>query len=97
MKHVSLKIRWIELFPKSASPTVRRARWIEWLSLGSDNAEYWSNPDELCHSCEHCDDDWCKRQALPCTINPILTFKYGDIGLACMGVGHRAKQLKLEI
>lgn len=45
---------------------------------------------------EHCDGDWCRFQSLPCTVNPITTFSNNEIGLACMGVGYRNKQLQFE-
>lgn len=101
MKTVTLGIRWFELFA-SMPDKIRRERWETWKRLSSDSGhlesvEWWSTPEEHCLNCEHCDMDWCKLQSLPCTVNPITTFKNNEIGLACMGLGYRNKQLRFEL
>ena len=92
MKQVTLDIRWPELFgekPSDMDAKTRRERWEEWKQLGlresPENVEEWSTPEELCQNCQHRDGDWCTAIALPCTVNPILTFRFGMLGLACEG------------
>ena len=104
MKTVTLGIRWSELFGEhkgDMSDKMRRLRWETWKQLSRDHGRFesiawWSTPAELCFNCEHCDGDWCRFQSLPCTVNPITTFSNNEIGLACMGVGYRNKQLQFE-
>ena len=92
MKQVTLDIRWPELFgekPSDMDAKPRRERWEEWKQLGlresPENVEEGSTPEELCQNCQHRDGDWCTAIALPCTVNPILTFRFGMLGLACGG------------
>lgn len=104
MKTVTLGIRWSELFGEhkgDMSDKMRRSRWETWKQLSRDHGRFesiawWSTPEELCFNCEHCDGDWCRFQSLPCTVNPITTFSNNEIGLACMGLGYRNKQLQFE-
>ena len=75
---------------------IRRDRWEQWKTLahndGSAEAvEYWTDTSE-CHDCKYRDIDWCQLQGLPCTVNPILTFNEGLIGMACMGLGKERKE-----
>lgn len=89
MKQVTLDIRWSELFgeqPSDMEASVRRERWEAWKRLGSENIGMWSTPDGTCADCPYRDDDWCMVVSLPCTVNPILTFRFGMLGLACEGV-----------
>jgi hypothetical protein len=71
----------------------RRARWEEWLTLARRSrrsrqlAEGWTDVT-ACTGCIHLDGYWCKLPALPCTVNPYLTFRTGMLGMACMGVGY---------
>lgn len=105
MKPVTLGIRWEELFGKheaDMSDKVRRERWEEWKRLGRsgahpENVEWWSCPETICLNCEYCDGDWCGRQSLPCTVNPVTTFSNNEIGLACMGIYFRNKQTLLDL
>lgn len=75
---------------------VRRDRWEKWKELcrQSDAPElvrYWTDT-EGCEGCRHLDGDWCQLQQLPCSVNPILTFRSGLIGMACMGLGYEARE-----
>jgi hypothetical protein len=70
----------------------RRHRWAAWLRTarqsgerGRQMARFWVSHE--CHGCKHRNGAWCDLQGLPCTVNPILTFKHGMIGMACMGAG----------
>lgn len=75
---------------KRVSENERRKRWAEWLKLTrkEDNnvAKYWTDK-QGCIGCTHLHGSWCKKQMLPCTVNPILTTATGVIGMACMGIG----------
>ncbi len=68
----------------------RRGRWAAWLILARKDkqggARYWCDKSE-CIGCKSLRGSWCKLQELTCTVNPILTFKSGMIGMACMGAG----------
>jgi hypothetical protein len=71
---------------------VRRKRWAAWLRTarssgprGREMARHWLSHE--CHGCKHRNGAWCDLQGLPCTVNPILTFRHGMIGMACMGLG----------
>lgn len=104
MKSVTLTIRWPELFgetKKDMSEKVRRKRWEQWKKLcaeqpdGKEVIEQWTNCEEGCSGCMHRDGDWCNLESLPCTVNPILTYQYNMLGLACMGLGYQAKQMEM--
>lgn len=79
---VILTSRWHEILGKkreAMSDGKRRERWEEWKQLaiedgGHDSVDYWTDT-EACENCKHIDKDWCKLMELPCTTNPILTFK----------------------
>jgi len=71
---------------------VRRQRWAAWLraarrdgSKGRKLAKAWMSHE--CHGCKHRNGAWCDLQGLPCTVNPVLTFRHGMVGMACMGAG----------
>lgn len=107
MKPVTKQIRWPELFGESGkdmSEKNRRRRWEEWKALLIADGEqgmvdYWAkdNLEETCSGCIHRDNDWCKYNGLPCNVNPILTFRAGIIGMACMGLGYQSKPEQLEL
>lgn len=100
MEQVTLDIRWPELFgeqPSDMDARIRRERWEEWKRLGSENVEMWSTPDGPCLNCPYRDNDWCTAISLPCTINPILTFQFGMLGLACGGVNESGTAATSEI
>lgn len=67
----------------------RKARWEKAMSFpgGKRVKDYYSNVYE-CVDCKHFSDGWCKRESLPCGVNPVVTFKTGYLGLACKGIGH---------
>lgn len=67
----------------------RKARWNKAMDIpgGKRVQEYYSNLFE-CVDCNHNKNGWCGYASLPCGVNPILTFKYGSLGMACQGVGH---------
>lgn len=106
MKDVKRHISWIELFGErrgDMADDVRRSRWEEWKKLCNDAGEtdiveQWTEPSmaENCSSCVHCDKDWCNASGLPCTVNPILTFQFSMLGMACMGTGHKPKQTTIN-
>jgi hypothetical protein len=90
MKPVTLEIRFADLFAKGIPQEVRRARWEEWKRMAiesgaEDCVEYWTDIS-ACLGCSERDGDWCSW-GLPCTVNPLLSFKYGMIGMACIGLG----------
>lgn len=76
---------------------VRRERWGEWKRIAGlrkksrDCLAAWTDT-EGCDGCVHLDGDWCAMQQLPCTVNPILSFREGLIGMACMGAGYKAAE-----
>lgn len=78
----------------------RRHRWREWQECSKSKhhqwvVEYWSG-HEGCGRCVHLDkqNSWCTLQGLPCSVNPILSFKYGMLGMACMGAGKEEPPMK---
>ena len=73
----------------------RRKRWAEWLRAarkdgqrGRQIARDWQAHE--CHGCKHRNGAWCDLEGLPCTVNPILSFRSGMVGMACMGMGWEA-------
>lgn len=104
MEPVTLKIRWHELFgekPTDITPEDRRERWEQWKALcakepdGKEIIEQWTAPEEACLGCKHREGDWCAKQSLPCTVNPILTYSMNMAGMACMGAGYEPGQMKM--
>jgi hypothetical protein len=78
----------------------RKSRWEQWKNIaiaegGKELVEAWTN-SEACEGCIHLKDKWCESQGLPCTVNPILSFNDGVIGMACMGSG-KEENNQLEI
>ena len=101
---VELTSRWFQILGNKRNEipeNIRRDRWEQWKilahndgradSFGKEMVEYWTDTSE-CHDCKHRDIDWCQLQGLPCTVNPILTFNEGIIGMACMGLGKEIKE-----
>ena len=85
---VNPDLAWKDLFRKDMSPETRRKRWEDWKeatikSGRPENVEYWQM--HHCEDCDQRDGDWCELQGLPCTVNPILTFQYNMLGMACYG------------
>ena len=89
---VTLKMSFEDMFGKKGSDMpeqLRKQRWQEWKNLPNHNQailESWE-PCEPCYDCKHKIDDWCDLSGLPCSVNPMLSFRTGMIGLACMGMG----------
>src|SRR5690606_32196480 len=96
------KMSFEELFGKDGSifsEEQRRERWEQWRASSRTKAhkwviEYWSGNDQ-CGDCIHCERSngysWCKLQGLPNSVNPYLSFKYGMLGMACMGMGKESQ------
>lgn len=102
MDTVTLKISWEKLLglgPRGTSIATRRQRWAAWLRLARREdrgvAAFWDRGFEMCWACAHRRGGWCELAALPCTVNPYTTIRHGHIGMACMGVGFRPRQLVL--
>src|SRR5688572_14624339 len=82
--------------------TVRIERWNEWQQAAikakkKHLIETWLDTSG-CRNCIHLDkgNAWCNFQGLPCTVNPILSFRMGMVGMACMGLGYEESQ-QLEL
>jgi hypothetical protein len=101
MTPVTLNIRWHELFGETKADmpdAIRRERWEQWKALCAkepDIIEQWTNPEETCLGCKHREGDWCAKQSLPCTVNPIFTYAMNMSGMACMGAGYEPGQMKM--
>ncbi|HSH72374.1 MAG TPA: hypothetical protein VK974_04875 [Methylophilaceae bacterium] len=70
----------------------RRKRWASFLkaarangAAGRECAKHWVTHE--CAGCKHKKGAWCVSEGLPCTVNPILSFRHGVSGMACMGAG----------
>lgn len=92
---VTLEISFADLLGDKALDVPaheRRIRWAQRLRLsraaGSERAagRYWTDSRE-CSGCKHRRGTWCQLQQLPCTVNPILSYRHGAAGMACMGAG----------
>jgi hypothetical protein len=95
---------WREIFGKNANDypvAERRRRWAAWLRAArvlredKPQASLWARGYEVCHGCALRRGGWCTFMGLPCTVNPVLTFRQGDVGMACMGTNFTPKQLSL--
>jgi hypothetical protein len=106
MKKVTLKSSFEEILGKTAEEypeEVRKQRWEEWKACarkkkdGQDTIDSWSD-QTACVGCIHLNKEqsWCNAMGLPCTVNPILSFQMGMVGMACMGTGYEA-QTQLEL
>lgn len=90
---------------KVYSQQERKERWQQWKDLAISNGEKELVEDwiqtEACKNCIHLNQKqaWCNLQELPCTVNPILSFQDGIIGMACMGAGFQEypTQMKMEL
>ena len=83
---VTLRISFEDLLGqdcKAMPEATRRERWNAWKALDAEAAEWWE-PSE-CAGCRHLMGDWCDLMGLPASVNPILSFRAGMIGIACMG------------
>jgi hypothetical protein len=73
----------------------RRERWAAMLRLLRRNgildaASLWSDGHE-CSGCVHRRGrGWCSLMDLPATVNPVLSYRGGIPGMACMGMGRTA-------
>jgi hypothetical protein len=81
----------------------RIKRWNIWKSAAKKSRknyllETWLDQSD-CEKCVHLDkvEAWCKLMGLPCTVNPILSFREGIVGLACMGAGKELPNTQLEL
>jgi hypothetical protein len=106
MSLVTLKSSFEEILGKDANQfteDVRKERWQQWQQIalkkrdGKDVVDSWTD----CSACEGCihlikKEAWCNLMGLPCTVNPILSFRMGMVGLACMGTG-REEKTQLEL
>lgn len=104
MHPLILTSRWPEIFGETRADMpddIRRQRWEQWKALcakepdGKEIVEQWTNIDETCLGCIHKDGDWCTREQLPCSVNPVLTFQYNMEGMACMGTGYESQMILL--
>lgn len=81
---------------------IRKERWDQWKAAAikarkKHVVESWMDVT-ACHGCIHLDKQnaWCNLMGLPCTVNPILSFRMGMTGMACMGLHHEENnQLEL--
>jgi len=73
----------------------RRHRWAQWLKLARatdrDVAKLWMEIDDCTDCINRRGRAWCDMQALPCTVNPILSFREGMLGMACCGMGYQSE------
>ena len=97
---ITLRSPWPDLLPRNASETERRQRWATWLRLARSSgrqelARSWGGKQERCSDCLHSRGGWCCAQALPCSVNPILTMRHSMPGMACCGAGFAPRQLLL--
>lgn len=97
LEPVSLKSSFEQILGKNSTEMpeqARRIRWATWFKLsrkrgdeGREIAKAWLNPED-CFGCIYRRGRaWCDLKGLPCTVNPILTFRKGMLGMACMGMG----------
>ena len=86
--------------PNDYTADERKLRWYKAMSFSEDVRKYWSDIS-ACQGCIYLSvkESWCNLQGLPCTVNPILTFQNGDLGMACMGASRtiEPRQLKLSL
>ncbi|WP_141638401.1 hypothetical protein [Leptospira weilii] len=78
------------------SNEVRQERWTYWKQIAFEKEPWlrkvWANV-EACGGCVHLNKSWCNLQGLPCTVNPIVSFRTGFPGMACMGTGYESRKL----
>jgi len=94
---VTRDISFVDLFGEKADSmpeSERQERWEAWkATVGFDSRSWW-RPDESCYACRHLYGDWCTAVGLPASVNPILSYRAGMPGFACMGAGHEPKEKK---
>ncbi|MDR1562277.1 MAG: hypothetical protein LBS54_04210 [Dysgonamonadaceae bacterium] len=68
------------------TPDERKRRWNKVMSFNKGMKQIWADCSG-CYGCLHLNEKeaWCNCVDFPCTVNPILSFRYGMIGMACMG------------
>lgn len=101
LEAVYLEDSWMQILGNSRldmSDLTRRKRWEEWKKIAKEHdaedfVDYWSD-NTACTGCIHQDKDWCKYSQLPCTVNPVLTYRHNIMGMACMGLGKKQKHPK---
>ncbi|MDR0431061.1 MAG: hypothetical protein LBH58_11350, partial [Tannerellaceae bacterium] len=73
----------------------KKKRWNKVMSMDKSMARRWNDSSE-CRGCFHLEkDSWCNYNDLPCTVNPILTFRMGMTGMACYGLGRVEREPEL--
>lgn len=98
LEPVTLESSWMQILGNKRgdmTDSTRRERWEQWKKIAvkngaADFVEYWGDTLE-CLGCAHLDNDWCNLSQLPCTVNPILTYRNNIMGMACMGFGRLEK------
>jgi hypothetical protein len=78
------------------SPVERKRRWDKVMSFNKRVKQRWADT-EMCVGCIHLDEKeaWCGLQELPCTVNPVLSFRCGETGMACCGAGKVKREPEL--
>lgn len=99
---ITLRSPWGDLLPRQASEAERRQRWATWLRLARASglrnaARDWAGPQDRCTDCAYARGGWCREQALPCAVSPVLTLRHSVPGMACMGAGFTPRQLSLAL
>jgi hypothetical protein len=99
MKEVKLKSSFEEILGVDNTQFTeeqRRQRWNEWKALAvqkgnKDLVESWSET-EACQGCIHLNENesWCESMGLPCTVNPVLSFRMAMPGMACAGANKQS-------
>jgi hypothetical protein len=106
MGKVKLKSPFKEILgetPEDFTEQQRKERWNTWKELAikkgdQELVDMWSDIS-ACEDCIYIDkkEAWCNLQQLPCTVNPILSYRMGMVGMACMGAGkEKAGQQEIE-
>lgn len=101
---VTLGMSFAELFGEKTGEVpveIRRERWGQWLAkAGPEGRDRWNNAVGCIKDgklCKHFQNNWCALQGLPCSVNPVLTFRSGMIGMACMGAGFEPDDKQLDL
>lgn len=97
---ITLKSSFEEILGKKRDEypeEVRKQRWQKWKEAAlkskkndaKDVLASWLDTSG-CRNCIHLNksESWCNAMGLPCTVNPILSFRMGMVGMACMGTGY---------
>lgn len=92
--------------------SLRRQRWETWKRLCAEDGrrhevslavlDIWTDCDG-CHGdtpwdgpCRHLDGDWCTSEGLPAAVNPVISFRSGMPGMACIGLGYTPRSHLLK-